>query len=155
MDYEVDLVQTQAILTAVVRDTMPLEQISTQIIPLFDQVYAFLPEAGIEHPGLNVILYRNDRVDLEAGVQVKRAFQGSDTVECSSLPAGRAAHAVHYGPYSQLGEAHRAVRDWCREHNLEIDGVNWEVYGHWHDVPPMLRTDVYYLLQDGDLAQPS
>ena len=62
MDYEVDLVQTQAILTAVVRDTMPLEQISTQIIPLFDQVYAFLPEAGIEHPGLNVILYRNDRV---------------------------------------------------------------------------------------------
>jgi effector-binding domain-containing protein len=154
MDYEVDLVDTPEVLTAVVRDTIPLEQISARIIPLFDLVYAFLPEAGIDHPGLNIILYRSDRVDLEAGVQVEQAFQDSDTVKCSALPAGRAAHAVHYGAYNLLGEAHRAVRDWCRESGLKISNVSWEVYGHWHDVPPMLRTDVYYLLQGVETPQP-
>ena len=31
---------------------------------------------------------------------------------------------------------------------LGLAGPNWEVYGHWHDDPSQLRTDVFYLLQD-------
>jgi effector-binding domain-containing protein len=146
--YIVDLVDVQAITTAVVPATIPLEQVSDRVLVLFDEVYEFLPRSGITHSGLNIILYRNQSADLEAGVQVDSPFQGSGQVICSALPAGRAAHAVHYGEYSKLGEVHRAIRDWCRERELAISGVNWEVYGHWHDIPPMLRTDVYYLLEE-------
>ena len=148
MDYEVGLVDTQEILTAVVRDTMPQDQISARILPLFDQVYAFLPAAGITHPGLNIILYRSDRIDLEAGVQVQEMFQGSDKVHCSALPAGRTAHTTHFGPYDRLGKAHQAVMDWCRQHALKTGPISWEVYGHWNDDPALLRTDVYYLLEE-------
>ena len=148
MNSDVDLIHAPEVLTAVVRDTVPPDQLSSRIIPLFDQVYAFLPASGIAHPGLNTILYLNDRIDLEAGVQISARFSGSDTVHCSALPAGLAAHTAHYGPYNQLGAAHQAVIDWCRAEGLKRTGVRWEVYGHWQDDPALLRTDVYYLLQE-------
>jgi effector-binding domain-containing protein len=79
---------------------------------------------------------------------VTAPFEDTSTVYCSSLPASRAAHAIHYGPYSQLGRAHAALREWCVDRGLSITGVNWEVYGDWNDDPSLLRTDVYYLWAD-------
>lgn len=152
MTYRVDLVQVSAVPTAVIPATIPLDQVSQQVLPLFDQVYEFLRSSAITRPGLNIILYRNQRADLEAGVQLDSPFEYSGKVHCSALPAGCAAHTVHYGEYSKLGGAHHAIRDWCQEQGLAISGVNWEVYGHWHDIPPMLRTDVYYLLEEQDKA---
>ena len=154
MDYEVGFFDTQEILTVVVRDTIPQNQISARVIQLFDQVYAFLPTAGITHPGLNIILYRSGCIDLEAGVQVPEAFQGSDTVHCSSLPAGRTVHTTHFGPYSGLGEAHQVVQDWCRQRGLKTSEISWEIYGHWNDDPALLRTDIYYLLVEASPRSP-
>jgi hypothetical protein len=51
-----------------------------------------------------------------------------------------------------LGEAHRAIRDWCASEGHAAAGPNWEVYGHWIDQwnrdPSKIRTDVYYLLSE-------
>ena len=57
-------------------------------------------------------------------------------------------HAL--GPYSGLGAAHGAVRDWCRAGNHRLAGPSWEIYGHWqrewNDDPSQIRTDIFYLL---------
>ena len=148
MPYDMDIVSTQAVVTAVARDTLPLGQIGTNIIRLFDRVYEFLRTATVEQAGHNVALYLNDAIDLEVGVPVTAPFQDTATVHCSSLPAGRAAHTIHYGPYSQLDRAHSAVQEWCENKGLSTTGVRWEVYGDWSEDQALLRTDVYYLLEE-------
>lgn len=148
MSYTVDLVTTQAATTAVARDVIPPGQIGERILGLYDRVYTFLGTSEVKQVGHNVALYLNDQIELEAGVIVAAPFEGTATVSCSSLPAGRAAHTVHYGPYSQLGSAHDAVLRWCQDQGLVTTGVSWEVYGHWNDDPSLLRTDVYWLLAE-------
>ena len=148
MPHDMDIVRTQAVVTAVARDTLPLDQIDTNIIRLFDRVYAFLRTAPVEQAGHNVALYLNDAIDLEAGVPVTDPFQDTATVHCSSLPSGRAAHTIHHGPYAQLHQAHSAVLEWCTEKGVATTGVRWEVYGDWYADQALLRTDVYYLLEE-------
>ncbi len=29
-----------------------------------------------------------------------------------------------------------------------LAGPSWEVYGHWHEDPAQLKTDIYYLLRE-------
>ena len=148
MSYDVDVVSAQTATMAVARATLPLEQISGKILQLFDLVYAFLETAKVKQAGHNIAVYLNNVVDLEVGVPVTAPFEDTATVYCSSLPAGRAAHAVHYGPYSELGGAHDAVLQWCEDRGLALTGVSWEIYGHWNDDPSLLRTDVYWLLKE-------
>ena len=148
MSYDVDVVSTQTVTMAVARATLPPGQIGEHIIELFDRVYAFLKTAKVKQAGQNIALYLNGAVDLEVGVPVTAPFEDTATVYCSSLPAGQAAHAVHYGPYSELVGAHDAVRKWCADRGLALTGVSWEIYGHWNDDPSLLRTDVYWLLKE-------
>jgi effector-binding domain-containing protein len=146
--YDVDVVSTQTVTMAVARATLPPGQISEHIIELFDRVYAFLKTATVKQAGLNVALYLDGVVNMEAGVPVTAPFEDTANVHCSFLPAGQAAHTIHYGPYSELGGAHNAVRKWCEDRGLATTGVSWEIYGHWNDDPALLRTDVYYLLKE-------
>ena len=148
MSYDVDVVRAQTATMAVARATLPLEQISGRILQLFDLVYAFLETAKVKQAGHNIAVYLNNVVDLEVGVPVTAPFEDTATVYCSSLPAGKAAHTVHYGPYSLLGGAHDAVLQWCEDRGLALTGVSWEIYGHWNDDPSLLRTDVYWLLKE-------
>ena len=148
MSYDVDVVSAQTATMAVARATLPLEQISGKILQLFDLVYAFLETAKVKQAGHNIAVYLNNVVDLEVGVPVTAPFEDTATVYCSSLPAGKAAHTVHYGPYSLLGGAHDAVLQWCEDRGLALTGVSWEIYGHWNDDPSLLRTDVYWLLKE-------
>lgn len=57
-----------------------------------------------------------------------------------------AAATTHWGDY-RLGEAHDAVVTWCRTTGHTLAGISWEVYGHWHDDPTKIRTDIFYLLR--------
>ena len=120
-------------------------------------VYTFLRGACVTGRGHNVILYwdQEDKALLgsdaglliEVGVQVSGPFEGQGRVTCSCTPGGTAVTVAHIGPYDRLGEAHAAIRTWCRDHGHPIAGPNWEVYGDWHDDPSQLRTDVFYLLK--------
>jgi effector-binding domain-containing protein len=84
---------------------------------------------------------------IEVGVQVPGPFEGDGRVVCSATPGGTAARALHVGPYDKLGDAHDAVRLWCRKNNHPIAGPNWEVYGDWNEDPNQLETEVFYLLK--------
>jgi effector-binding domain-containing protein len=92
-------------------------------------------------------LYLDGEMNIECGVEVFQPFAGNDRVICSCTPAGLVATAAHIGPYNRLGEAHKAVHEWCADHGHLLAGPSWEVYGHWTDDPAQLRTDVFWLLQ--------
>jgi effector-binding domain-containing protein len=58
-----------------------------------------------------------------------------------------AAMTTHHGDYGRMSEANAAILAWCRANGRLRAGPSWEVYGHWHEDPAQLRTEVYYLLQ--------
>jgi hypothetical protein len=53
---------------------------------------------------------------------------------------------VHRGAYEALGSAHDAVLRWCADHDRAASRTRWEIYGHWHDDPTGVETEVYWLL---------
>ena len=138
---------------AVVRERVPIAEISQQFGPLLDQVWAVINDGKLEKHGHNVFVYRpvsgdGSQVDVEFGVQVADRFADLGKVVCSQTPAGRVAHAVAYGPWEKLQTAHGALIAWCNEKGLERTSVNWEVYGDWEEDPAKRRTDVFHLLAD-------
>ena len=147
MDYDIEIVQMKPVVIAAVRSQFNAETLGEAIIASLDTVYAFLATAAIEQRGLNVAVYL-DSGDIEVGVQVSARFEPAGNVRCSTTPAGKAAHVIHHGAYALLSQAHDTARQWCAVNGIELTGTNWEVYGHWHDDPQKLRTDVFYLLTD-------
>jgi effector-binding domain-containing protein len=137
---------------AAVRARLPIHRVPANFATYLNQVYDAGRAGLVQLDGQNVFVYRggltsNDEdAEVEFGVGVAAPFTASGAVVYSTLPTGEVATATHWGDYSRLGEAHRAVMAWCREHGRTISGTRWEVYGHWSDDPAQLRTDVFHLL---------
>jgi effector-binding domain-containing protein len=120
---------------------------------LLDQVYQFVrarPElatGGGNEQWQNVMLYKDQRPDVEVGVLVSRPFQGEGPVVLSALPRGEIATATHRGDYAKLGLTHQAVRDYAAAHGRELAGPCWEIYGHAPADPREAETEVSWLLR--------
>jgi effector-binding domain-containing protein len=138
---------------AVVAQTTTWTEFSKLWGPLLDQVYEFVrprPELGAGDGGelwRNVILYKDQRPDVEVGVLVTGPFQAEGPVIPSALPAGEAATATHRGDYGQLGVTHDAVRHYAAAHGRELAGPCWEIYGHARPDPSEAETEVFWLLR--------
>jgi effector-binding domain-containing protein len=120
-------------------------QVSSTMLGLLGRVWAFVKRSGMKTDGQNVAIYRNGRI--EAGARVYEKFEGDHEISCVATPSGPAAMTIHMGPYEQLNLPHAAIREWCAANGRELEGTNWEIYGHHDDDPAKRRTDVYYLLR--------
>ena len=139
--------------TAVVAETTTWTDFPRLWGQLLGQVYEFVrprPElatgAGDER-WQNVMLYKDQRPDVEVGVLVSGPFPAEGRVILSSLPAGEVATATHRGDYGKLGDTHNAVREYAAEHGRELAGPCWEVYGHGRPDPSDAETEVFWLLR--------
>jgi effector-binding domain-containing protein len=95
----------------------------------------------------NVMLYKDQRPDVEVGVLVTGPFQAEGPVIPSALPTGEVATATHRGDYAKLGVTHDAVRDYAAAHGRELAGPRWEIYGHARPDPSEAETEVFWLLR--------
>ena len=146
MRYQVQSATVPAQLTAVIRARVRQGELA-RVVPAFcGEVWTFARTAQLASPGRHVAVYLDGAITLECGVEVAAPFAGSARVVCSSTPAGLVATTTHLGGYERLGDAHHAIREWCKEHGARLAGPNWEVYGHWVDPPAQPSTEVYYLL---------
>ena len=157
MSYTVRSVEVVEGPLAVTSYTVTGDELGGKIIPMFDQVYAWLKESEVEQTGHNVIVYwdrgeqgllfTEDGVPIDVGVQISTSFESSGPISCTETPAGTAATTVHTGPYSGIPAAHAAARSWCKENGHIIAGPNWEIYGDWRADPEALSTEIFYLLK--------
>jgi effector-binding domain-containing protein len=150
MHYEIQLTRSELIHTAVIRDRVPPRELSRFVPAACGEVWKFVRATGLPKPGRHVALYLSDGM-VEVGAEVSEPFEGNGRVHCSHLPAGQTVTTVHFGPYPQLSEAHKAVRKWCEENGYSAPEICWEIYGHWEDAwnteSSKIRTDVFYLLK--------
>jgi effector-binding domain-containing protein len=149
----VGFAKVDALPTAVISQTTTWEEFPSVWGPLLDQVYRFVGDRTELATGegterwRNVLLYKDDRPDVEVGVLVNGWFQAQGPVIASELPAGEVAAAVHRGDYGRLGVTHDAVREHVAASGRELAGPRWEIYGHWRADPSELETEVFWLLR--------
>lgn len=133
-----------------VRAQVPRGRVAQEFGRHLDQVYAAARAGAVRLDGQNIFIYRAATADLlmvEFCVGVTAPFTTVGAVVPLVTPHGVAAMTTHHGDYARLGEANAAILAWCHAHDRLRAGPSWEVYGHWHDDPAQLRTEVYYLLQ--------
>lgn len=139
--------------TAVVGQTTTWNDFPKLWGSLLDQVHEFVrprPELATgrgDELWQNVMLYKDQRPDVEVGVLVSGPFESNGPVVSSALPAGEVATAVHRGSYAQLGITHDAVREYAAAHGRELAGPCWEIYGHAAPDPSEAETQVFWLLR--------
>ncbi len=145
----VQLQQLKSIPIAVIRHQAKASELS-RIVPeccglVWNEVRAQQAKAG-----RNIALYWDGSIRLEVGVELLGPFTEHGGIVLSATPAGAAASATHFGPYSGLGAAHDAIHQWCKANNHTLAGPSWEIYGHWqpdwNTDPSEIRTDIYYQL---------
>jgi hypothetical protein len=94
--------------TAIVRRGASMAQLPKVIPEACGIVWNLTKARGIKG-GRHVAVYLDDEMNLEIGVEVESPIQGDEELIASSLPAGRVASTVHFGPYPKLGAAHQAM----------------------------------------------
>src|SRR5438477_219496 len=118
MEYVVRLEQLGSRPLAVVRRRAKQHELSKVVPDACGTVWNVVRAQQIPGAGRHVAVYLDCQIDcqinLEVGVELEAPFAGSGEVVGSATPAGRVAATTHYGPYGLLGEAHEAIRRWCR-----------------------------------------
>jgi effector-binding domain-containing protein len=158
MQYEVVEVVVEPRPVAGVRAQVARGRVAQEFGRYLDQVYAAARAGAVALDGQNVFIYRSatdDQLAVDFCVGITAPVVATGAVVPLETPGGTAAMTTHHGAYSALGEANAAILAWCRAQGRLRAGPSWEVYGHWHEDPAQLRTDVYYLLQPaGAIARP-
>ncbi|MBV8218360.1 MAG: GyrI-like domain-containing protein, partial [Solirubrobacterales bacterium] len=119
--------------TAVVAQTTNWAEFPQLWAQLLDEVYGFVRGRAELATGTgserwqNVMLYKDQRPDVEVGVLVSAPFEPQGPVVLSALPAGEVATATHRGDYAKLAVTHRAVREHAVAHGRELAGPCWEI----------------------------
>ena len=149
----VKFVEVEARPTAVVAQTTTRAEFPSLWGRLLGEVYGLVrsrPALATGRGGelwQNVMLYKDQRPDVEVGVLVKAPFESDGRVMASELPGGEVATATHRGDYAQLGVTHDAVRGQVAAEGRELAGPCWEIYGHGQADPSEQETEVFWLLR--------
>ena len=83
MSYQIELTNTEAKHTAVVRDRVQPRELSRFIPAACGEVWSFVRDAGLPKPGRHVTLYLGAQGSVEVGAEVSEPFVGNDRVQCS------------------------------------------------------------------------
>lgn len=132
--------------TAVIRTKAAMAKLPEAQRSARAQLAAVLPSLEAGTIGHGITLWHppvDGQLSMEPGVLVSRDFAPAGDVVPSALPAGRAVHFLLVGPYDGLPGAWGKLFEWCGAENLQLAGVNWEIYGGSADKP---ETALYALL---------
>jgi AraC family transcriptional regulator len=91
-----------------------------------------------------------DKIDLEAGIPLKKKVEGKGRVKAAELPAGKTATTWHIGSYDSVAKSQARLAAWLEKKSLQTSGGHWEVY--WTDPgvepdPAKWRTRIYWPLK--------
>jgi effector-binding domain-containing protein len=149
MTVEVTVRMVEPTQTAVVARTTTWAEFPSVWLPMLNEVWSFLrgeaPD-GLYKDGHNIMLYKDDVPSVEVGVQVSGSFAAAGEVVASALPGGLVATATHSGPIAEIGDTHKAVREWSETHGYRLAGPHWEIYGDPDPSTGDFDVDVFWSL---------
>lgn len=146
---EVKWVNTKAQLAIVFHGEVKMDEIPQFMGKAFGALMMFAQRKKVQLAGPAFCYYRSwskTTVDLECGFPVAGPVEGEGDVRMFSLPAAKAANAMHLGPYERVGTTYGLVEQWLRAHGHEPSGQMWEVYHNspQDTAPKKLRTEIFW-----------
>jgi effector-binding domain-containing protein len=107
------------------------EAISADAGPAYHRIYDALGRANITPAGPPRLVYHameDEEWTIELCVPVTDAAGAPEGLTLRHMDGGRAATAVHVGPYNELGMAYREVEVWIGKHGLTPEGLPYDIY---------------------------
>lgn len=126
-----ELITLQPTATAVVRETVPIGELTNFFGRVFHTVSTVVLDQGVEIAGPPFAMYLGmptDTVDVAAGFPTTGPVTPADGVSASELPGGRAAQLLHVGFYDSLEQAYGRMMEWLSDQGLRPGEVMWESY---------------------------
>lgn len=113
-------------------------------------VFGMLGKMGVAPVGPPFAVYhdlefKEDDIDVEAGVPVAGAVEGGDDVKGGTLKGGTFASTLHAGAYDEVGKAYEALMLWVSENGYRPGGPCREIYlvgPEQADDPDRYRTEI-------------
>ena len=137
--------------TLVVKKTVKQSEIAAALGQIFPKVFQYLGMNNIQPASAPLAKYKlaADGFEMEGGVIVPDGTKGAGEIVASELPAGKAAFAVHIGPYEKLPQTIQALSDWLKAKGLKYSGIAWEIYitDPGQTKPEEFKTEVYLLAE--------
>ena len=126
-----EIVLTEPRQAAVIRLTIPREEIREVMGPAIQEVLAVVAEQGMEATGpvfSHHFRMDPDFFDFHVGVPVEGMVLPAGRVIDGTLPGVKAARTVYHGAYEGLGAAWDELQAWVASRNLERAANLWESY---------------------------
>lgn len=125
------ITQTSAQSAAIIRLTIPREEMRSVMGPAIGELMATIAAQGIAPVGplfSHHLTMPSDVFDFEVGVPVAAPVNAAGRVQPGQLPAVKVARTVYHGGYEGLGSAWGEFMGWIAE-NGHTPGPNlWECY---------------------------
>jgi effector-binding domain-containing protein len=126
-----EIVKTEAQSTAIIRITVPRNEMQQVMGPGFQELFGALAAQGITPTGpwFNHHLRMDPAVfDFELGVPISATIEATGRVEAGQLPAATVARTIYHGGYEGLGDAWGEFEAWIATQGLTSASDLWECY---------------------------
>lgn len=117
--------------TATRRARLPMEELPAFFASVYADVMAVVAEQGLAVTGEPFAAYHGmpgDTIDVEAGLPVDGVLTDVGDVRAGTLPACRAAVAMHVGPFEGLADTWAELVAWAQEQDHAPGAMFWEHY---------------------------
>jgi len=111
-----------------IREQTKMTEIGNKMGALVPELVTFAGDRVAGPPLARWHTWEGDAGEMEVAIPVREPTAGTDRIQASELPAGRAAIAMHIGPYDNLKDTWTALGEWMKEQALEPAGAPWEEY---------------------------
>ena len=151
MTAEVNIVQVIEVPAMSIRVTVPNDKIGESMGSIYGEVRAYVQKNGVNIIGPPFAYYHSfdmEKTDMECGFPVQKLGPEEGRVKRFTLPAGKAAKAMHVGPYDRLVDTYGEVMRYLEEKKIAPSGAMWEYYlNDPTTTPPQeLRTELYWIV---------
>ena len=137
--------------TLVIKKTVKRDEIAGALGEILPKVFAYLGANNIKPSSPPMAKYKvvGDKFEMEGGVIVPDGTKGEGEIVASELPAGKAAFAVHVGPYEKLPQTYEALAGWLKTKGYKPGKIGWEIYvsDPGQSKPEEIKTEVYLMAE--------
>ena len=113
---------------------------------LMDKMWQIVKSGGLKHKGINVWVYEPGDT-MFAGVELENAPSHDTGLELKEVSLAKYVRYKHTGPYNQLPEVYRKMKEESAERGLKISLPYLDIYGHWTKDETKLETEIIFSLK--------
>lgn len=135
MEYEIEIVERQPEVAAVVIGRTPHDGVGPFIGAALGEVLGVVGESSVTGMPFCRIDMDGDEFLLEVGFPVAESIEPTGRVVPSRLPGGETATVMNLGPYETVAPAYFAIEQWMSDNGFSAAGRPWESYLDGPEVP--------------------